>query len=69
MNSQQKKLYNLLKKYKLTLSAAESCTGGKLSNYITDIPGISEFFKGSLIAYSNETKKKVLDVSEYTLKK
>ena len=46
-----------------TLSLAESCTGGMLSSLITQIPGASQFFLGSLVLYSNEWKKQFLGVS------
>lgn len=52
----------LLRKNGLTLSAAESCTGGYLAHLVTRIPGSSDYFKGSIIAYSNEIKTKFLDV-------
>ena len=52
-----------LKVKKQDLSIAESCTGGYVSNLITSIPGSSKYFKGSLIAYSNEIKIKELGVS------
>lgn len=59
----------LLRKKKLSLSLAESCTGGLASHLLTSTPGISEFFKGSLVAYSNQVKNKILGVSAETLKK
>ncbi len=52
----------LLKEKKQSISTAESCTGGYISHLITSIPGSSEYFKGSVVAYSNEIKKKVLNV-------
>ncbi|MDK2946343.1 MAG: nicotinamide-nucleotide amidase [Geotoga sp.] len=52
---------------KLTLALAESCTGGKLSDYITSKSGSSKFFKGSFITYSNELKNKILNVNLNTL--
>ena len=45
----------LLKKRKLTVSTAESCTGGSIAERLTSIAGSSEYFKGSIVAYSNET--------------
>jgi nicotinamide-nucleotide amidase len=59
----------LLKKHKSALAIAESCTGGKISELITSVPGSSEYFNGSVIAYSNEIKKRVLGVSEADLEK
>lgn len=46
-----------------SLSLAESCTGGLASSFITDVPGSSDYFKGSVVAYSNEVKKELLGVS------
>ena len=54
---------------RLTLSVAESCTGGALGNILTNVPGSSEVFTGGVIPYSNELKKGILDVNEDTLKK
>lgn len=51
----------------LTLSAAESCTGGYFSHKITSVPGSSQFFLGSLVTYSNEMKEHLLGVKNDTL--
>lgn len=59
----------LMKKYRLTLAVAESCTGGLVSNKITDVPGSSEYFRGGIIAYSNDLKEQMLDVPQKILKK
>jgi len=56
-------------KKKITLSVAESCTGGIISSMITDVPGSSLYFRQGFVAYSNEAKIKTLKVSENTLKK
>ena len=53
----------LLNKNNLTLATAESCTGGYLAHMITSVPGSSRYFKGSVIAYSNEVKIAQLGVS------
>ncbi len=58
-----------LKKRKETLVFAESCTGGLLSSSITSISGSSEVFKGSIISYSNDLKKSLLNISEEQLKR
>jgi len=58
-----------LKKRKETLVFAESCTGGLLSSSITSISGSSEVFKGSIISYSNELKKSLLNISEEQLQR
>ena len=53
---------NLLKERNMTLATAESCTGGLLSNRITNIPGSSAYFLEGVISYSNEAKNKILGV-------
>ena len=53
----------------LTLSVAESCTGGGLGNRITNVPGSSDVFLGGVIAYSNPLKMELLGVEEHTLEK
>lgn len=58
---------NLLKDKGCTLATAESCTGGYIAYLITSIPGSSAYYKGSIIAYSNEIKTKELGVSEKVL--
>jgi len=58
----------LLNKNNLTLATAESCTGGYLAHMITSVPGSSRYFKGSVIAYSNEVKIAQLGVSAEDLK-
>jgi len=60
---------NMLLKNKFTLSVAESCTGGYLAKIITDVPGSSKYFKGGIIAYSNDVKISDLGVSEKILNK
>lgn len=57
----------LLKKAKATLATAESCTGGYIAHRITGVPGSSEYFNGSVVAYSNQVKRDVLNVKEETL--
>lgn len=51
-----------LKQHGLTVSFAESCTGGLVGHLITEIPGSSEWFLGSAVVYSNEAKQAVLNV-------
>lgn len=58
----------LLKKKKLTVSTAESCTGGSIAARFTSIAGSSEYFNGSVVAYSNDVKMALLHVSPETLK-
>ena len=53
----------------LKLSISESCTGGYISKVITDIPGSSKFFMGSIIAYDNMIKQNIVDISSSDLQK
>ena len=62
-------LIDTLKEKKLTISTAESCTGGLISRLITDVPGSSEVFIGGVVYYSNEMKMKWLGVNQETLEK
>lgn len=50
-----------------TLATAESCTGGKIAQVITSIPGSSQYFKGSVVSYAKEVKIDTLGVSEATI--
>ena len=59
-----KEVVSKLKKKKLKISFAESCTGGMLSSAITSINGSSRVFSMSLVTYSNQAKKKILKVSK-----
>ena len=59
----------LLNKYELTVTTAESCTGGMIASKIVNVPGASEVFNEGFITYSNKAKRKHLDVSKNTLKK
>jgi len=53
---------NMLKLKGMMVATAESCTGGNIAHRFTSIPGSSDFFKGSVVAYSNEVKTTVLQV-------
>ena len=57
----------MLKARNLTISTAESCTGGFLAHKITSVPGSSAYYWGSVIAYDNSLKIRQLGVSENTL--
>lgn len=63
-----KLIIDLLKERNQTVSFAESCTGGLLSEYITNISGASAVFMGSVVSYDNAVKQNVLNVPEYVLK-
>jgi len=59
----------LLRKCGKTISVAESCTGGLISHRITNVPGSSNYYDCSVIAYSNQSKITILHVSPETLTK
>ncbi len=59
----------LLQKHELTVTTAESCTGGLLAGRLVNVPGASEVFREGFITYSNKAKRKYLDVNKSTLKK
>ncbi len=69
MKALAEELGKLLLQKGLTLSTAESCTGGGIASVITSISGSSEYFKGGIVAYANEVKTALLGVSEITLEK
>ena len=64
-----KKVGELLKLKNLSLSTAESCTGGYLAHLITSIPGSSDYYKGTIVSYSNEIKTELLDVNALDIEK
>jgi len=59
----------LLKRHGLTVSVAESCTGGLIAKRLTDVPGVSENFMYGIVTYSNDAKTRFLGVSAGTLEK
>lgn len=67
--SLQQAIGTLLKEMKMSVCTAESCTGGKIASLITSVPGSSEYFKGSVVAYDNSIKKALLHVKEETIAK
>jgi len=62
-------ILDLLKSRGLTLGVVESATGGFISHRLTNVPGISDCYKGGVTAYANETKVAVLGVSVITLER
>lgn len=64
-----KRIHKLFKDKGLTLSVAESCTGGLISHCITSLAGSSLFFKAGVISYSIEAKEEILGVSPEIIKK
>ena len=69
MGSVEQDVGNLLRQKGLTLGVVESATGGLISHLITNVPGSSDYYKGSVIAYSNEVKMKLVGVKEETINK
>ena len=69
MQPLSKNIVNKLIKKKLRISFAESCTGGLLSSAITSVSGSSKVFTLGLVAYSNQSKTKVLKVPKNIIKK
>jgi PncC family amidohydrolase len=62
-----KKVHEIFRKGRWTLSVAESCTGGLISHYITAFPGASNFFEAGVVTYSTAAKKKILGISASTI--
>lgn len=62
-----KRVHEIFKKKGLTLSVAESCTGGLISHYITALPGASNFFEAGVVTYSAAAKRKILGISASTI--
>ena len=62
-----KAVFDILQQRNITISTAESCTGGNIAHYITLISGSSEVFMGGIVSYSNDVKHRVLGVSESAL--
>jgi nicotinamide-nucleotide amidase len=58
---------NLLLENKYSIAVAESCTGGLISNRLTNVPGSSSYFTGGVVSYSNQSKIKLLNVNRETL--
>lgn len=61
-------LANILKERSLTISVAESCTGGLIGHTLTNEPGSSDYFLGGVISYSNQSKVDLLGVSSETIR-
>jgi nicotinamide-nucleotide amidase len=69
MNNPAAEIIDIMREKKLTLGVVESASGGLISHLITNIPGSSDVFQGSIISYSNGIKIKIVGVKEVTLKK
>lgn len=68
MKNQVTELVEKFKSRKLTLCLAESCTGGMLSSQFAAIPGVSEIYLGSIVAYDYKVKENVLGVPSHLIK-
>ena len=69
LNNQLKNLTTKLRKNKIKVAVAESCTGGLISYNLTKIPGASKFFMVGIVSYSNISKLDLLKVKQKTLTK
>ena len=69
LNNQLKNLTTKLKKNKIKVAVAESCTGGLISYNLTKIPGASKYFMMGIVSYSNISKRDLLKVKQKTLTK
>ena len=67
MSAVVQKIHTFFREKSLTLSVAESCTGGLISHLITTLPGASAFFKAGVVAYSAAMKEKMLGVSSESI--
>lgn len=67
MSSPGQEVGNLLRQKGLTLGVVESASGGLISHLITNVAGSSDYYRGSVTAYSNEVKIKVVGVREETI--
>ena len=63
----EEELGNLLRRLDMSLTVAESCTGGLLAHRITNVPGSSTYFLGGVVVYSNKAKEELLGVRHETL--
>ena len=69
MASLEQEVGDLLRQKGLTLGVVESATGGLISHFITNVSGSSDYYQGSITAYSNEVKTKVVGVKEDTIQR
>ena len=67
MANLEEEVGKLLRQKGLTLGVVESASGGLISNRITNVPGSSDYYRGSITSYSNEVKTKIVGVNEDTL--
>lgn len=65
----EKQIGEVLRKKKVTIATAESCTGGEIAHLLTSVPGSSDYFKGAVVSYANEVKVNVLGVNATDIEK
>lgn len=65
----EKQMWKVFRKKGMTIATAESCTGGEIARLITSVPGSSEYFKGTVVAYANDVKIRVLGVAAEDIEK
>ena len=69
MQTLEEQVYQLLKKHSITLSTAESATGGMIASTLINVPGISEFFQQGYVTYSNKAKINMIGVNSNLIDK
>jgi nicotinamide-nucleotide amidase len=69
MNNPAAEIIDTMREKKLTLGTVESATGGLIAHLITQVPGSSDVFQGSIVSYSNEIKMNLVGVKKPTLEK
>lgn len=69
MMSLENEILHLFVANKWTLATAESCTGGSIAARLTQVPGASQYFQGSIVAYSNDFKYRYLNVPQEIIQK
>ena len=68
-NENQERILSILKKKKLKIATAESCTGGLIAHILTNISGSSDYFDRGVVSYSNKSKTELLGVPEKLIDK
>lgn len=69
MKNLPKDIYTILQQRQLSIATGESCTSGYLANLLTDISGSSSFMKGSIVAYQEQVKIRLLSIPKELIKK
>ena len=69
MSAPEEEIYELLRERDLSVTTAESCTGGLIAAALVNVPGISEYFREGYITYSDEAKIRLLSVKKETIER